>query len=148
VAGFDEAWAAVNHRRDGESVSPELQPLLRHVYSDILAAPFDRAALKRSLSTLLEYLTTNGRTNANCWAMDLFFCTSDGWEQDWTEQNLPDDFHGCAVADGQALHDTIGAPNIAQNFDGLPEQLLDRVRRLQPGQWATSRCIANLSTMI
>ena len=104
MAGFDEAWAAVNHRRDGESVSPELQPLLRHVYSDILAAPFDLAALKRSLSTLLEYLTTNGRTNANCWAMDLFFCTSDGWEQDWTEQNLPDDFHGCAVADGQALH--------------------------------------------
>jgi hypothetical protein len=130
VAGFDEAWAAVNHRRDGESVSPELQPLLRHVYSNVLTAPIDLAALKRSLSTLLEYISANGRTNANCWAVDLFFCTSDGWEQDWTEQNLPDDFHDVLSLMGQPLHDTIKTPHIAENFDCLPEQLLDRVRRL------------------
>lgn len=131
MAGFDEAWAAVDRSKGGESVSPELRPLLRRVYSDILATPVDLAALKRSLSALLEYLTDNGRTNANCWAVDLFFCTSDGWERDWTEQNLPDDFHDVLSLMGQALHDTVGAPNIAQNFDCLPEQLLDRVRRLR-----------------
>jgi len=130
VTGFDEAFAAVNHRKEGEPVSPELQPLLRRVYSDVLATTVDLAALKCSLIALLEYLTYHGRTNANCWAVDLFFCTSDGWERDWTEQNLPDEFHDVLSLMGQALHDTIGAPNIAQNFDCLPEQLLDRVRHL------------------
>ena len=38
MAGFDEAWAAVDHPKDGEPVSPELQPLLRGVYSEVLAA--------------------------------------------------------------------------------------------------------------
>jgi hypothetical protein len=36
MAGFDEAWAAVAHPQDGELVSPELQPLLLRVYSDVL----------------------------------------------------------------------------------------------------------------
>lgn len=40
MASFDEAWAAVNHRKHGEPVSPELQPLLR-VYANVLAAPLD-----------------------------------------------------------------------------------------------------------
>jgi hypothetical protein len=132
MAGFDEAWAAVNHRKDGEPVSPELRPLLRRVYVEVLATPVDLASLKGSLTALLEYLTDKGRTNANCWAADLFFCTSEGWERDWTEQNLPDDFHDVLSLMGQALHDTVRTPHIAENFDCLPEQLLDRVRRLQP----------------
>jgi len=37
------------------------------------------AALKKSLEELLEFLSNRGRTNANCWAVDLFFCLSDGW---------------------------------------------------------------------
>jgi len=130
MAGFDEAWAAVNHRKDGEPVSPELQPLLQRVYADVLAAPIDLVALKGSLTALLEYLRDNGRTNANCWAADVFFCTSEGWERDWTEQSLPDDFHDVLSLMGQALHDTVRTPNIAENYDCLPEQLLDRVRRL------------------
>jgi len=132
VASFDNAWAAVNHRKNGESVSPELQPLLRRVYTDVLAAPVDLAALKVSLTALLEYLTDKGRTNANCWAVDLFFCSSEGWERDWTEQNLPDRFHDVLALMGQALHDTVRTPKIAENFDCLPEQLLERVQRLTP----------------
>jgi hypothetical protein len=31
---------------------------------------------------------------------------------------------------GEALHDTIGAPEIAENFGCLPEQLLERLRQL------------------
>jgi hypothetical protein len=132
VAAFDEAWAAVNHGKDGEPVSPELQPLLRRVYADVLTTPIDLAALKGSLAALLEYLSDKGRTNANCWAVDLFFCTSEGWERDWTEQNLPDDFHDVLSLMGQALHDTLRTPHIEENFDCLPEQLLERVRRLHP----------------
>jgi hypothetical protein len=136
MAGFDDAWAAVNQPRDGEPVSPELQPLLRRVYSEVLAAPSDLPALKQGLTSLLEYLSGQGRTNANCWAVDMFFCLSEGWERDWTEQHLPDDFHDVLAMMGEALHDTVRTPKIAENFDCLPEQLLDRVRRLtspQPG---------------
>jgi hypothetical protein len=130
MAGFEAAWAAVDHVKDGEPVSSELRPLLRHVYSNVLAEPTDLPALKASLAGLLEYLGGAGRTNPNCWAVDLFFCLSDGWERDWTEQNLPDDFHDVLSLMGQALHDTVQKPKIAENFDCLPEQLLERVRRL------------------
>ena len=79
---------------------------------------------------LLEFLATDGRTNANCWAVDRFFAESEGWERDWTDQELPDDFHDVLAMMGEALHDTVGAPAIAENFGCLPEQLLDQVKRL------------------
>jgi hypothetical protein len=82
MAGFDEAWAAVDHPTDGEPVSPALQSLLRGVYSEVLAAPSRLPALKENLTALLEYLSGQGRTNANCWAVDMFFCLSEGWERD------------------------------------------------------------------
>lgn len=130
MAGFDTAWAAVNQPRNGEAVSPDLRPLLQRVYSAVLGVPINLPELKDTLTGLLEYLSGAGRTNANCWAVDLFFCLSEGWERDWTEQDLPDDFHDVLSLMGQALHDTVKSPNIAQNFDCLPEQLLERVRGL------------------
>jgi hypothetical protein len=130
MAGFDTAWAAVNHAKDGEAVSSDLRPLLERVYYEVLGVPTNLPALKTSLAGLLEYLSGSGRTNANCWAVDLFFCLSEGWERDWTEQNLPDDFHDVLSLIGQALHDTVKTPKIAENFDCLPEQLLQRVQRL------------------
>ena len=122
MAGFDAAWAAVNHAKDEEAVSPELRPLLQNVYSVVLAVPTDLPVLKDSLVALLEYLNGPGRTNANCWAVDLFFGLAEGWEHPWTNQNLPDDFHDVLSLMGQALHDTVRTC--------LPEQLLDRVRHL------------------
>ena len=130
MVGFDAAWGAVDHAKDGEPVSSELRPLLRQVYSDVLAVPAGLPALKDSLTRLLEYLDGAGRTNANCWAVDLFFCLSKGWERDWTEQNLPADFHDVLALMGEALHDTVQTPKVAENFDCLPEQLLERVRNL------------------
>jgi hypothetical protein len=131
MPGFDDAWTAVAGGRDGDSVSPQLRPLLRQVYADVLAQPPKLAALRTSLAALLEYLSGQGRTNANCWAVDLFFMLCNGWEGDWTEQNLPDDFHDVLALMGEALHDTVKSPEIASNFDCLPEQLLERVRRLK-----------------
>lgn len=130
MAGFDEAWSAIDRTRDGERVSPELRPLLQRVYSDIVTAPVNLSSLKNSLADLLEYLSGSGRTNANCWAVDLFFCLSDGWERDWTEQDLPDDFHEVLARMGEAFHDSVRNPEIASNFDSLPEQLLERIRLL------------------
>jgi hypothetical protein len=131
MAGFNDAWSAVAGRRQGETVSSELRPLLKAVYEDVLAETVDLAALKKSLRALLEYLDGAGRTNANCWAVDLFFSESKRWERDWTEANLPDDFHDLLAMMGEALHDSVKNPEIAGNFDCLPEQLLKRVSRLR-----------------
>jgi hypothetical protein len=130
MPGFDDAWIAVARARHGDAVSPQLRPLLRQVYADVLAQPLSLAALQTSLTALLEYLNGQGRTNANCWAVDLFFMSCEGWERDWTEQDLPDDFHDVLDRMGNSLHDTVNRPEIASNFDCLPEQLLEHVRRL------------------
>ena len=130
MAGFDTAWAAVNHAKGGEAVSSDLRPLLEGVDSAVLTVPTNLPALKDSLTDLLEYLSGVGRTKENCWAVDLFFCSSEGWERDWTEQNLPDDSHDALSLMRLALHDTVRTPKIAESFDCLPEQLLERVRRL------------------
>ncbi len=78
-----------------------------------------------------SFLAGEGRTNANCWAVDLFFGLTQGWEHDWADQGLPENFHDVFSMMGEALHDTVRAPDVAQNFDCLPEQLLDRVKRLR-----------------
>jgi hypothetical protein len=131
MAGFDDAWLAAAGSRDGELVSPALRPLLAKVYAGVLSTPPDLIGIKRSLQDLLEFLAGEGRTNANCWAADMFFCLSEGWERDWTEQNLPEDFHEVLALMGEALHDTVKSPEIASNFDCLPEQLLARVKNLR-----------------
>jgi hypothetical protein len=79
---------------------------------------------------LLEFLIGEGRTNANCWAVDLFFAFTQEWEQDWAERSLPQGYHDVLARMGEALHDTAQAPDIAKDFGCLPEQLLECVRRL------------------
>jgi hypothetical protein len=50
MAGFDTAWAAVNHAKNGEAVSSDLSPLLQRVYSEVLAVPTNLPALKDGLT--------------------------------------------------------------------------------------------------
>ncbi len=57
MAGFEDAWAAIAHPQDGEAVSPELEPLLRRVYTDVLASPADLGALKEGLGVPSVSLT-------------------------------------------------------------------------------------------
>ena len=130
MPGFNEAWAAVAVPRDGEQVSSGLRPLLQAAYVQSLSQPLNLSELENGLEDLLTLLVGDGRTNANCCAVGLFFALSHGWERDWAEQGLPDDFHDGLAMMGEALHDTVQNPDIAGNFDCLPEQLLERVRRL------------------
>jgi hypothetical protein len=132
MKGFEQLWTSVAKTRDGEPVSPELKLLLRRVYEGVLTSPVSLPALKHNLMELLRYLSEEGRTNANCWAADLFFGSDDDlWERDWSEQNLPEDFHDLLTMMGEALHDAVTSPAIAGNFRCLPEQLLERVKRLE-----------------
>ena len=83
--------------------------------------------LKDSLINLLEYLSSSsGRTDENCNAINSFFMFDDLWG----DRNLPDHFHDIFADMSSALHDTVSAPEIAENFDSTPEQLLKRAKEL------------------
>lgn len=127
MAGFEDIYSRAVARR--QDVSPELKPLLHRFYEVACARPLNPVALKGVLVGLLEFLATpEGRTNSNCWAVDLF-CMSDDWERDWGE--LPQEFIDILTDMAGALHDTVKAPDIARNFDSTPEQLLERARKLR-----------------
>src|SRR5258705_10681927 len=93
MAGFSEAWAAVDVQRNGETVSPGLRPLLQAVYAQCLAQPHNLVELTGSLEDLLTYLVGEGRTKATCWAVDPLFCTDTGWERAWAWEQLSESFH-------------------------------------------------------
>jgi hypothetical protein len=132
MEGFEAAWAAVNVPREGEGVSPELRPRLADVYRDIAVKPFSANALKASFENLLTYLLGAGRTNANCWAVDLFFCVCEGWSPDWTHYDLPEPFNQVIAMMGEALNAAVRDPELAGSLNSLPEQILEAVRQL-PG---------------
>ena len=101
-----------------------LQPLMQSVRAALFVSPVDLAAVKTSLIALLEYLSSPaGRTDANCCAVDGFFYLDDDLPLERLPEALQDVF-----AHMDALHDTITAPQIAENFSSTPEQLLERVR--------------------
>ena len=117
---------------DGERVGPELVPLLGAVYAEVSRPAADLRTLRAALEALLSFLaSTIGRTHANCVATDAFFMHNDRWERDW--DHLPEPYQAVLGDLGGALHDTVSAPEIAENFDSTPEQLLAQVRRLGVG---------------
>jgi hypothetical protein len=105
---------------------PALQPLVETLNATLKSKPLDLPAIKSALIALLEFLSSpTGGTDANCRAVDGFFFHDDAW----VEAELPDPYHD-VFAHMDALHDTFGAAQIAQNFDSTPKQLLARARSL------------------
>lgn len=133
MASFEEAWSAVAAVRDGEIVSPELQGFVREVYSDFQSEAVDLPVLRKDLLSLLKFLSGGGRTNANCWAVDLFFGVCRHWERDWGDHDLPEKLHDMLAKMGEALHDTVRDRYIAENFGCLPEQLLRELESFELG---------------
>jgi hypothetical protein len=130
---FEELWNKFAVPRNGGPVSPNLRPLLEKTYQEILQEPPNLMAVKAALEELLLFLTTSeGRTNPNIYATDLFFCLCDDWGENL--EHLPESFTEILGDIGGAMHDTIAYPEIAKNFEGLPEQLLERVKRLDVSQ--------------
>lgn len=78
---FEQVWERIANPRGGESVSMELHPLLQKTYVEFTKQPTDLHKIKASLENLLSFLTTSsGRTTANCFVTDLFFCLSSDWD--------------------------------------------------------------------
>jgi hypothetical protein len=118
---FDSTWRRASRSR---RVSRDLQPLVAAAGRALDQQPPDLAALKWALERLLEFLASEGgRTDANCWAVDAYFAARD-------YGHLPEDYRRLLEDIGGTLHDAIYAPRIAATFESLPEQLLERVRRL------------------
>lgn len=116
---FDERYKRASGFR---RVSPELRPLV--AFLDAAIAAQDAGAVRTSLVELLEFLASDrGRTDANCCVVDAFFGSVDA-------SALPNDLRAVVSDLSGALHDTIYAPQIAANFECLPEQLLERARKL------------------
>ncbi|MBM4112820.1 MAG: hypothetical protein FJ253_05515 [Phycisphaerae bacterium] len=111
-------------------MSPLLGTLLRAVYDELIRQPPNLPALKGALGDLLTFLCgKDGRTHANCVETDRFFFTHHDWPASW--EHLPEPWTDVLGDIGGLLHDAIAAPAIAENFDSLPEQLLQRVQALE-----------------
>jgi hypothetical protein len=107
---------------------PKLTPLVHALHTQLTADPLHLAELKQALVALLTFLSSpHGRTDENCSAVDRFFTVDDTWLSD----GLPDPVADIMADISGALHDTVSAPHIAENFQSTPEQLLERVRSLQ-----------------
>ena len=117
---------------NGEPASTELRPLLLAVYQQLQDRPTDIPGLAASLLNLLSFLASPaGRTNANCQVAGSFFLLGQGWAvEGW--DHVPEPLGDIIAEIGMSLHDTVSSPEIAENFDGTPEQLLVRLRRAIP----------------
>jgi|SRR5437667_3560557 len=75
---------------EGEPVSSELRPLLLVVYDELGKRSANHTSLKDAIDRVLSFLASPaGRTNANCWAADLFFALGEGWG-DVAWEHVPD----------------------------------------------------------
>ena len=118
---------------NGEAVAPVLAPFLERVYIEIERPESDLHTLVMVLRALLRFLASpEGRASANCWATDLFFMRDEHWsERRWA--HLPQPLQDMLADMGGALHDSVDYPEIAENFDSTPDQLLARLETFTSG---------------
>ena len=111
-----------------QHVAPVLVPHVRRLHNALAVRPLDLQSARSAMIALLEFLCSPaGRTDSNCRAVDTFLMLDECWLSD----ELPESYHEIVADMGGALHDTVTAPHIAENFDSTPEQLLARARALQ-----------------
>lgn len=122
MTSFDELWKGASGFR---KVSPRLRTMLEDAWTHLSSG--DVRESKRSLEALLTFLAGEGRTDANCTVTDYFFSAAER-QQPSIWQHLPPALQEVLGSIGGCLHDTIHAPEIAENFESTPELLLERLR--------------------
>lgn len=110
-------------------VSDELMPLMEQFYLARIRNPVDLIELRQTLLNLLAFLSSpRGRTTPNLRTVDLFIALGD-WGVELPE--VPDSFCEIIADLGAALHDSINSPHFALEYESTPEQLLERVKKLE-----------------
>ena len=125
----DRVQAAWARAAEGRALSADLSRLMPSVCAEIERRPTDLRALQGRLKALLVFLgSPEGRTDPNCRAVDLFFCMPEefGWDVGWS--HLPESVQNILGDLSGTLHDAVTHPEIAENSESTPEQLLGRVR--------------------
>ena len=119
---FDTMW----EKRSSRGASSELKPLVHEVLHELSKESPRLESLRNSMERLLVFLSSDGRTDENSQTVDSIFCLKESIS--WN--HIPENYQLIFEDLGGALHDTIPAPEIAENFDSIPEILLERVRKL------------------
>jgi hypothetical protein len=123
VKSFEEAY---HDAVDGTAASPELVARLKALYEAVPAGRPGAREIRGRLVELLEYLCSDaGRTDANCKAVDYFFCLAD-----WSFGSLSSPYQDLFADMGGALHDAVADPDIAEALQATPEDLLAKARAL------------------
>jgi hypothetical protein len=121
---FEETYRDALVEVKGES--PELTRLLAALYDTVPSGKAGLLEIRKRLIELLEFLCSEGgRTDANCKAVDYFFCMGD-----WSWSALPPAYQEMFADMGGALHDAVADPDIAEAMQATPESLLERARGL------------------
>ena len=130
MSSFSSLYAQVERAAAPDRPSPELRRLLADAYEAIVARPYDVGRVVAATDALLAFLESPaGRTHANCVVTDYFFSPVTEWERLW--EDAPGDLADILGDMGGALHDTVSAPETAENFDSTPEQLRARLRNFR-----------------
>jgi hypothetical protein len=113
-----------------KQLDPPLDSLMRDLRAAVLADKPAPADMRARVCAVLEFLASpHGRTDKNCCVVDLVLMNdAEIWNHieavDAVDSVLAEVLRDMAGA----LHDTVTAPEVAQNFESTPEQLLRRLR--------------------
>lgn len=111
-------------------ISSVVEAALRVIDGLLAQRPTDLVLLRDAMALLFSYLSSaEGRTESNVARVDSFFMRGIDDESYWA--HLPEAFRGVLWDAGAQLHDSIGSPQVAANFDSTPEQLLARTLLLK-----------------
>jgi hypothetical protein len=104
-----------------------LRPLMQRLYEELQRESPCLPEVRAALLGVLAFLKSPcGKTDANCRAVDSFLSKDEAWDADRLPEPLIDVLSDMCGA----LHDSVSAPHVAENFESTPEQLFDRATRL------------------
>ncbi len=119
----------LQNRIDKEGKRDRVIELCEPVYTIACRKKPDLVQLKNKLKQLIEFLCSpEGRTHENCCTVDSYFSSKDDWPDCF--KHLPRDLYEILFDIGGMLHDAIQNPEIAANFYSLPEQLRERIIKI------------------
>jgi hypothetical protein len=116
---------------DSAPIDSQVAVYLRAIHEAVRMHPLPIHDVRHGAARLLQYLASaEGRTDANCRTVDLALMNDEVLWSRIEEIESVDPALADVLRDmSSALHDTIGAPAVATNFDSTPEQLLSRLSR-------------------